>query len=125
MYSFALHDISTDTTQTNWECPHTERDRIRVAYRSSDRGYLIRDSVIYPTAHDIVKPLVEGPQSVQEWWTAPAVGGDTDEREKRNTRDMLAGESEQENWCEEDRNECMEEFNEIHPNDNQEDMKNK
>ncbi len=68
MYSFALHDISPETPHTNWECPKTERDHIRVAFKTNGRGYLIRDTVIYPPAHDIVKPLVEGPDNVHEWW---------------------------------------------------------
>lgn len=71
MYSFAIHNISPETPHTNWECPVTERDKIRVAYKANDRGYLIRETVIYPPAHDIVKPLVEGPGNLLEWWKDP------------------------------------------------------
>lgn len=91
MYSFAIHDISSDTPHTNWECPVTQRDKIRVAYKANNRGYLIRDTVTYPAAHDIVKPLVEGAGDVVEWWKEPSVaedfldnGGNKREKEARN-----------------------------------------
>lgn len=71
MYSFAIHNISPDTPDTNRECPVTERDKIRVAYASNNRGYHIRGTVIYPPAHDIVKPLVEGSGELVEWWKGP------------------------------------------------------
>ena len=74
MLSFAIHNISPDTPHTNWECPHTERDRIRVAYKSNNRGYLIRETVVYPPAHDIVKPLVEGSGNLVEWWAGVGCG---------------------------------------------------
>ncbi len=71
MYSFAIHNISPDTPHTNWEHPVTERDNIRVDYKANNRGYLIRDTIMYPMAHDIVKPLIEGPDNVVEWWKDP------------------------------------------------------
>jgi len=83
MYSFAVHNISPDTPHTNWECPKTERDHIRVAFKENGRGYLIRDSVIYPPAHDIVKPLVEGPGNIHEWWET----GDVDKRRNDSSKD--------------------------------------
>ena len=88
MYSFAVHDISPDTPHTNWECPKTERDHIRVAYKNDGRGYLIRDTVVYPPAHDIVKPLVEGPENVHEWWKASSVikGVQELQREEERTK---------------------------------------
>ena len=71
MYSFAIHDIGEDTPKTNWEHPVTIRDKIRVAYKENDRGYYIRDTIIYPAAHDIVKPLKEGTREIIEWWKDP------------------------------------------------------
>ena len=79
MYSFAIHDISSDTPHTNWECPVTQRDKIRVAYKANNRGYLIRDTVTYPAAHDIVKPLVEGAGDVVEWWKEPSMAAEEEE----------------------------------------------
>ena len=76
MYSFALHNITPDTPLTNWDSPITERDKIRVAYKSNNRGYLIRDTVVYPPAHDIVKPLVEGEGNLVEWWRGAGKKGE-------------------------------------------------
>lgn len=67
MYSFSHHDIGEDTPTTNWENPKTFRDKIRVAFKANGRPYHIRDTVFYPTAHDIVKPLHEG-EDIIEWW---------------------------------------------------------
>lgn len=66
-FSFAAHDIGPDTPDTNWECPVTVRDKIRVAYKDAGRQYAIRDTVYYPPAHDIVKPLGIHDPPV-EWW---------------------------------------------------------
>ena len=82
MYSFAIHDIGEDTPKTNWECPVTVRDKIRVAYKENDRGYYIRDTIIYPAAHDIVKPLKEGTGEIIEWWKDP------NSPEEQETRDI-------------------------------------
>ena len=71
MYSFAIHDIGEDTPHTNWDNPVTVRDKIRVAYKENNRAYYIRDTVFYPAAHDIVKPLVEGTGKLVEWWKDP------------------------------------------------------
>lgn len=68
MYSFAIHDIGKDTPHTNWEHPVTVRDKIRVAYKENNRAYFIRDTVYYPAAHDIVKPLKEGVGELVRWW---------------------------------------------------------
>lgn len=68
MYSFAIHDIGKDTPITNWDNPKTIRDKIRVAYKENGRPYQIRPTVYYPMAHDIVKPLIEGPGNVLNWW---------------------------------------------------------
>ena len=66
-HSFAAHNIEPDTPHTNWEHPVTIRDKIRVAYKKNGREYLIRDTVYYPTSHDIVKPLGINDEPVQ-WW---------------------------------------------------------
>ncbi|CAH1802557.1 unnamed protein product [Owenia fusiformis] len=65
--SFAHHDLPPDTPETKWETPETIRDKIRVAYRDAGRGYHIRDTVVYPMAHDIVKPLTDK-DDVITWW---------------------------------------------------------
>ena len=72
MYSFAIHDNGEDTPHTNWECPITVRDKIRVAYKESGRPYYIRDTIVYPAAHDIVKPLKEGVGDLVRWWRDPS-----------------------------------------------------
>ena len=71
MYSFAIHDIGEDTPHTNWDNPVTVRDKIRMAYRENNRAYYVRDTVFYPAAHDIVKPLKEGEGELVEWWRDP------------------------------------------------------
>ena len=71
MYSFAIHDIGQDTPHTNWDNPTTVRDKIRIAFKENNRGYYIRDTIYYPAAHDIVKPLKEGEGEVVEWWREP------------------------------------------------------
>lgn len=71
MYSFAIHDIGEDTPHTNWDNPVTVRDKIRVAYKENNRPYYIRNTIIYPAAHDIVKPLREGVGELVEWWKDP------------------------------------------------------
>ena len=73
MYSFTIHNIGDDTSLTDWEAPKTVRDKIRCAYKDNGRGYYIRDTVVYPAAHDIVKPLQEGAGHVIEWWVDPNV----------------------------------------------------
>ena len=67
-YSFVHHNIGIDTPHTNWETPRTARDRIRKAYKNSGRAYHIRDTIYYPTAHDIVKPLSNEGIDLIEWW---------------------------------------------------------
>ncbi len=87
MYSFAIHDIGDDTPLTNWDEPKTVRDKIRCAYKENNRGYYIRDSVVYPAAHDVVKPLKEGPGHVIEWWTDPSVGEEQGEESGQSDSD--------------------------------------
>ena len=76
MYSFAIHDIGEDTPHTNWENPVTVRDKIRVAFKENNREYYIRDTIFYPAAHDIVKPLKEGVGELVEWWKDPEREGE-------------------------------------------------
>ncbi|XP_066302808.1 uncharacterized protein [Branchiostoma lanceolatum] len=67
--SFLRHNIGADTPHTDWENPRTVRDQIRAAYRRAGRAYSIRDTLFYPPAHDIVKPLGGDPeQDVVAWW---------------------------------------------------------
>ena len=85
MYSFAIHDIGDDTPHTNWENPKTVRDKIRCAYRENNRGYHIRKTIMYPTAHDIVKPLDDsGFGEIVEWWKA---GGELEGEEREEKRE--------------------------------------
>lgn len=91
MYSFAIHDIGKDTPHTNWECPVTVRDKIRVSYKENDRGYYIRDTIVYPAAHDIVKPLKEGTGEIIEWWK----DSNTPEEEKREVEESSEEEEEE------------------------------
>ena len=76
MYSFAIHDIGDDTPHTNWDNPVTIRDKIRVAFRENNREYYVRDTIYYPAAHDIVKPLKEGVGDLVEWWRDPEKEGE-------------------------------------------------
>lgn len=87
MYSFAIHEIGHDTPTTNWSNPQTIRDKIRVAYKENGRPYYIRDTIYYPMAHDVVKPLVEGPGNVVKWWR---IGGD-DEQGSYSIDDLDVG----------------------------------
>ena len=71
MYSFVLHDIGKDTPLTNWADPKSARDRIRVAYKRSGRPYYIRNTIYYPTVHDIVKPvrdMEDNADNIIQWW---------------------------------------------------------
>ena len=66
--SFAQYDLDEDTASTDWDNPRTPRDRIRCSFRQAGRGYPIRNTVYYPMAHDIVRP-VEYDGDTVEWWT--------------------------------------------------------
>ena len=80
MYSFAIHDIGPDTPHTNWDSPVSVRDKIRVAFKENGRAYHVRDTIFYPAAHDIVKPLEEGVGDLVEWWVDPdSVDGEEEE----------------------------------------------
>ena len=82
MYSFAIHDIGRETPHTNWDNPETVRDKIRVAYKENGRPYQIRETVYYPQAHDLVKPLEEGPGRVFEWWRPDKSEREEEEKEE-------------------------------------------
>ena len=67
--SFLHHNLTEDTPVTAWDNPQTMRDKIRVAFRNAHQDYFIRDTIHYPMAHDVVKPLVDdGYHGVVEWW---------------------------------------------------------
>jgi len=66
-FSFAQRDIGDDTPETNWDDPKTIRDRIRVEYKKHGREYEIPDSIVYPPASHIVRPLHIG-EPVVTWW---------------------------------------------------------
>ena len=104
MYSFAIHDIGNETPHTNWENPKTIRDKIRVAYKENGRPYQIRDTVYYPAAHDLVKPLVEGPGRLLEWWKADEKDEEEDEEEdEKEDEKEDEGEDEEEDEEEDER----------------------
>ncbi|XP_050412095.2 uncharacterized protein LOC126826986 [Patella vulgata] len=65
--SFAQHDLPPDTPYTDWNEPKTVRDRIRIAFKEADQEYNIPETIYYPMAHDIVKPMKHG-DSLIEWW---------------------------------------------------------
>ena len=65
--SFAQYDLDQDTPFTDWDNPKTPREKIRSAFRMAGRGYPIRDTVRYPMAHDIIRPL-EYDGDVVQWW---------------------------------------------------------
>jgi len=67
--SFLRHDLPPDTPHTTWDHPKTVRDRARVRYSQAGRKYHIPDSVSYPAAEHIVKPLNEDGMQVVRWWT--------------------------------------------------------
>jgi hypothetical protein len=66
--SFLVRNLSADTPHTEWDAPRTERDRIRVAFRKAQRGYLIPWQVAYPSAYHIVPPLDPFSGDVVAWW---------------------------------------------------------
>ena len=69
--SFAQHDLPPDTPHTNWDNPRTVRDRIRRSFRDAGQQYHIRETLRFPMAWDIVKPLNDFEDPVIEWWVPP------------------------------------------------------
>lgn len=65
--SFLAKNLTPDTPQTNWTNPITVRDKIRVAFKNSNKQYLIRNTVNYPMAHDMIKPI-DNNELVIKWW---------------------------------------------------------
>jgi hypothetical protein len=67
-YSFLMHELESDTPETNWEEPKTIRDRIRCAFKSVGQQYEIPSTTDYPPALHIVKPLNWRSDPAVEWW---------------------------------------------------------
>lgn len=65
--SFLAKNLTHDTPITNWENPVTVRDKIRVAFKNANKEYLIRETINYPMAHDMIKPLNKN-DPIIEWW---------------------------------------------------------
>jgi len=70
--SFLRHKLPVDTPHTNWEEPKTVRDKTRVAFRKAGREYYIPDTIKYPAAEHIVKPLTDKEGAVIRWWESCA-----------------------------------------------------
>ncbi|XP_061162480.1 uncharacterized protein LOC133171705 [Saccostrea echinata] len=66
--SFALHDLSPSSSETSYENPTTERDRIRCAYSKAGRPYIIPRDITQPMAWDMIKPIADDDAIIQ-WWT--------------------------------------------------------
>lgn len=66
-YSFAWHNLESDTPHTNWDNPTSIRDKIRVEFRKHGRDYEIPESIYYPPALHIVRPLRVTDPPVP-WW---------------------------------------------------------
>jgi hypothetical protein len=68
--SFSRHKLPPDTTasETNWTQPKTIRDHTRVAFHKAGRPYHIPETISYPPAEHIVKPLHDDNSSVIRWW---------------------------------------------------------
>jgi hypothetical protein len=66
--SFALHDLPPDTPHTKWDSPDNVRDKIRVAYKNAGRPYNIRNTIHYPMAYDIIRPL-NNDSGLIKWWS--------------------------------------------------------
>ena len=62
--------LAADTPHTAWDEPQTMRDKARVAYRDAGRSYHIPDTVHYPAAEHMVKPLKDDGNTVIRWWDA-------------------------------------------------------
>ena len=66
--SFARHNLPKDTPETEWEDPKTIRDKVRVAFQKAGQSYHIPQTVFYPAAEHIVKPLYDDGNAVVRWW---------------------------------------------------------
>ena len=66
--SFARHRLPPDTPHTEWDAPKTIRDKARVAFRKAGQSYFIPDTIAYPAAEHIVKPLKDDGVTVVRWW---------------------------------------------------------
>jgi len=71
--SFLRHKLPLDTAITNDDESSgtmTVRDKTRVAFRKAGRSYYIPDTIHYPPAEHIVKPVVDDGSSLVVWWEA-------------------------------------------------------
>lgn len=66
--SFAHYNLPPDTKTTQWTKPITIRDRARIAFAKAGRSYHVPDTLHYPVADHIVKPLVDDGVSIVKWW---------------------------------------------------------
>lgn len=53
--SFLRHGIGADEPSTNWNYPHTMRDKIRVNFRARGQEYFVPPSLTYPVAATFVQ----------------------------------------------------------------------
>uniref|UniRef100_A0A0B7ATI9 Uncharacterized protein n=1 Tax=Arion vulgaris TaxID=1028688 RepID=A0A0B7ATI9_9EUPU len=68
--SFAIHDLPSDTAETNWIQPMTVRDKIRVAFRDAGREYEAPLIHRKPMVYEILKPVHSEDESIL-WWLPP------------------------------------------------------
>ena len=70
MSSFARHKLPADTpaSATEWDNPKTVRDKTRVAFKEAGRAYHIPETLPYPVAEHIVKPVEDNGENVVRWW---------------------------------------------------------
>lgn len=67
--SFALKNISNFAANTNWDQPSTERDKIRVSFKSARQTYHIPTRK-FPIAYEMIKPMHEQDPAIKWWSTA-------------------------------------------------------
>jgi hypothetical protein len=65
--SFLRHGIGPDQPVTNWEKPHTIRDKIRANFRDKQKSYHIPSSLNYPVAATFVHSEDGKSNSVPFW----------------------------------------------------------
>ena len=63
--SFAIKNLSNNTSITNWENPKTDRDRIRVSFKNKGKEYSIKSCSM---AYEMIKPMKED-EPIIKWWT--------------------------------------------------------
>uniref|UniRef100_A0A7S3KXU1 Uncharacterized protein n=1 Tax=Amphora coffeiformis TaxID=265554 RepID=A0A7S3KXU1_9STRA len=70
--SFYRHKLSADSPVTA-DPPKTIRGRTRLAFRNAGRSYHIPDTIHYPLAEHIVKPLRDDGKAIVRWSTDDAI----------------------------------------------------